>query len=182
MRNEPAVELLGGFEPPTACTDPARWPAVGGITERAQFIDAVSYLPEDIFTKVDRASMAASLEARAPLLDHRVVEFAWTLPRALKIRDGQVKWILREVLHRYVPRAIYDRPKMGFNVPTGAWLRGPLREWAEALLDERRLRDEGYFHPAPIRAKWAEHLRGQCDWAYYLWDVLMFQAWLERWG
>ena len=178
----PAEVVIGGFEPPTACTDPARWPSAGGITERAQFIDAVSYLPEDIFTKVDRASMAASLEARTPLLDHRVVEFAWTLPRALKVRGAQGKWILREVLHRYVPRALFDRPKMGFNVPTGAWLRGPLRAWAEALLDERRLRDEGYFHPAPIRAKWAEHLSGECNWEYYLWDVLMFQAWLERWG
>ena len=178
----PAEVVIGGFEPPTAFTDSARWPDGGGIIERAQFIDAVSYLPEDIFTKVDRASMAANLEARAPLLDHRVVEFAWTLPRALKIRDGQVKWILREVLHRYVPRAIYHRPKMGFNVPTGAWLRGPLREWAEALLDARRLRAEGYFHPAPIREKWAEHLRGESNWEYYLWDVLMFQAWLERWG
>ena len=178
----PAEVVLGGFEPPTVFTEPSRWPVGGGLLERMQFMDSVSYLPEDIFTKVDRASMAASLEARVPLMDHRVVEFAWSLPRALKIRGGQGKWILREVLHRYVPRALLDRPKMGFNVPIGTWLRGPLRDWAEALLDERRLRDENYFRPEPIREKWGEHLRGERDWEYYLWDVLMFQAWLGRWG
>ena len=178
----PAEVVIGGFEPPTVFTEPSRWPAGGGLLERMQFMDSVSYLPEDIFTKVDRASMAVSLEARMPLLDHHVVEFAWTLPRALKIRGAQGKWILREVLHRYVPRALLDRPKMGFSVPTGAWLRGPLRDWAETLLEERRLRDEGYFRPEPIREKWSEHLRGESNGEYYLWDVLMFQAWLERWG
>jgi asparagine synthase (glutamine-hydrolysing) len=178
----PSEVVIGGFEPPTVFTDSSRWPEGGSFTERMQFLDSVSYLPEDIFTKIDRASMAVSLEARVPLLDHRVVEFAWSLPLSLKISGGRGKWILRQVLHRYVPRELVDRPKMGFSVPIGAWLRGPLRGWAEELLDERRLRDEGYFCPEPIREKWNEHLRGQHDWEYYLWDVLMFQAWLERWG
>lgn len=177
----PADVVIGGSEPPTVFTDPARWPAGGGLTERMQFLDASSYLSDDIFTKVDRASMAVSLETRVPLTDHRVVEFAWSLPRRLKVRDGQGKWILREVLDRFVPRALVARPKMGFGVPMGAWLRGPLRDWAEALLAERRLRDEGCFHPAPIRDKWREHLSGESDSEYYLWNVLMFQAWLEKW-
>ena len=178
----PADVVIGGFEPATVFTDTSQWPDRCTFTERMLFLDSVSYLPEDIFTKVDRASMAASLEARVPLLDHRVVEFAWRLPLSFKLRDGQSKRILREVLHRYVPRKIVERPKMGFGVPIGAWLRGPLRPWAETLLDPSRLKREGYFHPAPIREKWVEHLSGQHNWQYYLWDVLMFQAWLERWG
>ena len=178
----PSDVVIGGFEPPTVFTDSARWPKGGSLIERMQFLDSVSYLPEDIFTKLDRASMAVSLEARVPLLDHRVVEFAWSLPLSLKTCGGRNKWILREVLHRYVPRGLVDRPKMGFSVPIGAWLRGPLRDWAEALLEKRRLRDEGYFRAEPIHEKWSEHLRGEHDWEYYLWDVLMFQAWLERWG
>jgi asparagine synthase (glutamine-hydrolysing) len=178
----PADVVIDGFEPPTVRTDPAMWPEGGEFTDRMLFFDTLSYLPDDIFTKVDRASMAASLETRMPLVDHRVVELAWQLPLALKIREGEGKWILRQVLHRYVPRELVERPKMGFCTPIRGWLRGPLREWAEALLDERRLRDEGYFHPAPIREKWTEHLAGTHQWEYYLWDVLMFQSWLERWG
>ena len=178
----PAAVVIGGFEPSTIFTEPARWPPASDLTGRMQFFDSSNYLPDDIFTKVDRASMAVSLEARVPLVDHGVVEFAWSLPRSLKVRGERGKWILREVLNRYVPAALVERPKMGFGVPIGAWLRGPLRDWAGALLDERRLREEGYFHPTPVREKWTEHLGGKHNWEYYLWNVLMFQAWLERWG
>jgi asparagine synthase (glutamine-hydrolysing) len=178
----PADLVLGGHEPPTVLTDRGRWPKFADFTRRMMYFDTVSYLPDDIFTKVDRASMAISLEARVPLLDHRVVEFAWRLPLSLNVRKGQGKWLLRQVLHRYVPRELVERPKMGFGVPIDSWLRGPLCDWAEGLLDEGRLRREGFLDPAPIRARWAEHLSGLRNWSYYLWDVLMFQAWLDRWG
>jgi asparagine synthase (glutamine-hydrolysing) len=145
--------------------------------------DVVGYLTDDLLTKVDRAAMAVSLETRMPLLDHRVVEFAWTLPLSMKIRaGGQGKWLLRQVLARYVPAHLVERPKMGFGIPLDSWLRDSLREWAEALLDESRLRRDGYLDPVPIREKWREHLSGRRNWQYWLWNVLMFQVWLDAHG
>ena len=178
-QRNPVDWVIGGQEPPTYLT--GLRPELGGlnVVERMMALDAISYLPDDILVKVDRAGMAVSLESRVPFLDHRVVEFAWSLPLTYKLREGQTKWPLRQVLYRHVPRALIDRPKMGFGVPLHDWLRGPLREWAEELLDEARLAKEGYFHPAPIRKIWAEHLSGKRNWMAQLWNVLMFQAWLE---
>lgn len=142
--------------------------------------DFMTYLPGDILVKVDRAAMAVSLETRVPMLDHRVIEFAWSLPLSLRVRGGEGKWLLKQLLDRYVPRALTDRPKTGFGIPIDSWLRGPLRDWAEALLGESRLRRDGFLNPAPIRQKWLEHVGGRRNWAYWLWDIIMFQTWWDE--
>lgn len=177
--SDPNSLVLGASEPHGLLWDPGNRTRVPDFVERMQFVDTLTYLPDDILVKVDRASMAVSLEARAPLLDHRVVEFAWTLDKSHKIREGQGKWALRQVLYKYVPKELIERPKMGFGVPLDRWLRGPLREWAESLLAETKLRQQGLLDPAPIRQRWASHLNGE-NWAYPLWNVLMLQDWLQR--
>jgi len=173
---QPVTGLDQLVAPPAADTP---WPTLPDMESRMMFFDQISYLPDDILVKVDRAAMAVSLETRVPFLDHRLVEFSWRIPLAMKIRNGQGKWLLRQLLDRHVPNALIDRPKQGFGVPLGDWLRGPLRDWAEPLLDEDRLRQEGLLHPAPIREKWLEHLSGRRNWQHMLWNVLMFQSWLD---
>lgn len=175
----PSSLVLGSTEPDTVLMDSACYPEGLSEIERMMVLDQLSYLPDDILCKVDRAAMGVSLETRIPFLDHRVVEFAWSLPLEYKLRNGSSKWVLRQILYKYVPKMLIERPKTGFGVPIDSWLRGPLRDWAESLLDESRLRQEGYFNPEPIRRKWTEHLSSKHNWQYHLWDVLMFQAWKE---
>jgi asparagine synthase (glutamine-hydrolysing) len=181
--DEPAALVLGGEEK-------LIYPWIGlehpfddnkQLVEIMQMMDLRTYLLDDILTKVDRASMAVGLEARVPLLDHRVVEFSWRLPLHAKIRANEGKWLLKRVLDRYVPRSLIERPKMGFGVPIAEWLRGPLREWGENLLSASRLQQEGVLNTAMIRNRWDEHLAGRHNWQYSLWGILMFQAWQERW-
>lgn len=175
---DPTEVVIGATEPNTPFTDPP--PSLPVLIEQLMLLDTLSYLPDDIMVKVDRAAMGVSLETRAPLLDHRLHEFTWRLPFDYKIRSGASKWLLRQVLYRHVPPALIERPKMGLALPLANWLRGPLRDWAESLLDESRLRREGYFDPLPIRRKWSEHLTGERNWQSLIWNVLMFQSWLER--
>lgn len=176
----PSSLVLGAVELPTVLTDQQRWATLPTLMDRLMYFDAVTYLPGDILTKVDRATMGVSLEGRIPLLDHRIVEFAMQLPLSMKVRNGQGKWLLRQLLYNYVPPQLVDRPKMGFGVPMGQWLRGSLKEWAESLLDKKRLTDQGLFQVDPIQKKWQEHLSGKRNWQVYLWDILMFQAWFDN--
>jgi asparagine synthase (glutamine-hydrolysing) len=176
---DPAALTHGLREHPIAM----QWPSGEGqhsLLERMQLFDTVTYLPDDILQKVDRASMAVSLEVRPPLLDHRVVEFAWSLPLHMRLRNGETKWLLRRVLDRYVPRELIERPKMGFGVPLASWLRGPLRDWAEDLLDPQRL-GGSFLDTDAVRKMWLEHVDGSRNWAYALWTILMFEAWRRRW-
>lgn len=176
----PGQIVCGGVEPVTTLTDALGWLDCEDIVQLMMFLDLVTYLPDDILVKVDRAAMGVSLETRVPFLDHRVVEFAWKLPPSMKIREGRGKWLLRQILYKHVPVELIERPKMGFGVPIDEWLRGPLRGWAESLLGEHRLRREGFFDPQPISKLWHEHLTGRRNWQHHLWNVLTFQAWLEK--
>jgi len=175
--HDPGAVVLGSREPRTLVGDMAITRATADEVERMCLTDQLTYLPDDILVKVDRAAMGVSLETRVPLLDHRVVEFAWQLPMHQKIRDGRSKWLLRQLLYKRVPRELIERPKQGFGVPLEQWLRGPLRDWAEDLLSTPRLQSEGLFDASALRQKWTEHLSGRRNWHYQLWDVLMFQAW-----
>jgi asparagine synthase (glutamine-hydrolysing) len=176
---DPEAVVLGAREPPTLITNGAV-ANLPTVTEHMMQLDAVTYLPDDILVKLDRATMAVGLEGRVPFLDHRIAELVWRLPLSLRVRGREGKWILRQVLYRYVPRQLIERPKFGFGIPLHSWLRGPLRDWCETLLDEGRLRQEGFFDPRPIIRAWQEHVSGRRNWEYHLWDVLMFQAWLEE--
>jgi asparagine synthase (glutamine-hydrolysing) len=178
----PDEVAASGREPHGPLWDPTIAHDFPALVPRMQFLDMITYLPDDILTKVDRATMAVGLEGRVPLLDHRVVAFSWSLPLEFKLRGGRSKWLLRQVLDRYVPRSLIDRPKMGFGVPIDAWLRGPLREWAESLLAPARLASDGFVRVEPVRRAWQEHLEGSRNWQYPLWTVLMLQAWRARWA
>lgn len=156
-------------------------PHFDSFTSYMQYHDMAAYLPDDILVKVDRTSMATSLEARAPLLDYRVLEYSWRLPPRFKNRNGKAKWILREILEKHIPSSMYDRPKQGFGIPQGAWLRGPLKEWAGDLLAQDRIKREGYFHPERVSNLWREHISEQRDQSYRLWGILMFQSWMDYW-
>ncbi|MEQ8444044.1 MAG: asparagine synthase (glutamine-hydrolyzing) [Alphaproteobacteria bacterium] len=194
-RTKPSIELLyEGYMSRWRIVDqPIAAPGYGYFVEgtrrpdvdddllRLSVADSMTYLPDDLLVKVDRASMAASLETRAPLLNHDIVRFAWGLPAHMKLRDGEGKWVLKSVLARHVPRSITERPKQGFEPPLRDWLRGPLRDWAQALLSSDRLADGGFLDPEPIRAVWEEHLKGQRNWHLELWNILMLQSWREAW-
>lgn len=176
----PEEIVLHAEEPSTYLSDSTTNILKLNSVERMMYMDSMTYLPDDILVKVDRAAMGVSLETRTPFLDHQVINFAWQLPFELKLKNGVGKWALREVLYRYVPKELIERPKMGFGVPIDSWLRGALRDWAEELLDESKLYQQGFFEPKIIRKKWLEHLSGRRNWQHHLWDVLMFQAWLEQ--
>ena len=181
LTSSPTEWVVGGLEAETGFTRPSLQPSVADPVRRMMYFDSITYLPDDILVKVDRASMAVSLEARAPLLDHRVIELAWRMPTKMLRRNGVGKWPLRQLFNRYLPAELGARPKQGFGMPVGEWLRGPLRDWAEALLDRRRLDEEGFLRPQPIREMWDQHLSGARNFGTHLWTIATFQAWKERW-
>lgn len=174
--------VRGGEDPSCILKNRTAWPKIEDPVARMMALDGLSYLPDDILVKVDRAAMAASLETRAPFLDRDVVAFAWSLPVHMKIRNGHSKWLLRRLLDKYIPRNLLERPKMGFGIPLDDWLRGPLRDWAEGLISHERLQRGDYLDPQPIRKTWDAHQSGKASYGYRLWSVLMFQAWLEHHG
>ena len=178
--NDPEALVINSKEPKTILNNNNK--NIHNMTniERMMYLDLLSYLPGDILTKVDRASMAVSLETRLPFMDHRLIEFAWTLPNEYKYKNGRTKWILKEVLNKYIPKKLYDRPKQGFGIPINEWLRGSLREWAEELLNEQKLKEQGYFDAIKIREKWMQHQSGKSNWQHQIWNILMFQSWLEE--
>lgn len=177
---DPMKVVRGVSQLPDSPTPLGRWPQLPDFIHEMMYMDSVTYLPDDILVKLDRASMGVGLETRVPFLDHRIVEFSWQLPRKMKFRNGQTKWLLKQVLSRYVPARLTERPKAGFGIPIHEWLRGPLRDWAEALIEPDRLQREGYLDPEPVRQKWVEHLTGKYNHVHALWNVLMFQLWLEH--
>ena len=176
---DPAEFVPGAATTPTVLTDPGRWANVAEPMQALMHLDLAEYLPDDVLTKVDRASMAVGLEERCPFLDYRVIQFAWSLPLGMRINHAGGKRVLKGVLERYVPRPLTDRPKMGFGVPVADWVRGPLREWAEDLLDDKRIREQGFLRPEAVRLTWRQHLSGWHNHDILLWSVLMFQAWLR---
>jgi asparagine synthase (glutamine-hydrolysing) len=175
----PEQAVVNSKEPATLLTNRKGWPQLDRIEEQMMYLDAMTYLPDDILCKVDRAAMGVSLETRMPFLDHRVVALAWQLPLHMKVRRKQGKWALRQILSKYVPCELIERPKQVFAIPLGEWLRGPLRDWAEHLLDPARLAQQGYFVSESVQHKWQEHMSGKGNWEHSLWSVLMFQAWFE---
>jgi len=176
----PSSIVIDGEEPKGIIWQSSLKNSIPDFTERMQYLDSLTYLPDDILTKVDRASMAVSLEARIPILDHRLVEFSWQLPDHMKIRNGEGKWLLRQLLYKYVPKNYTNRPKMGFGVPIGKWMKGPLKEWVEDHLSESMFKKHNILRPTPVLEKWQDHKSGRQNWQYLLWDVLMLHAWAER--
>jgi len=175
----PSEVVLNSEEPITYSSNLKTELSMFNNYQKMMILDLINYLPNNILVKVDRASMASSLETRVPFLDHELIEYVWKIPHGLKLKNGKGKWILRQVLNKYVPKNLTERPKMGFGIPLANWLRGPLKDWAENLLDEKRLTQESFFNPKLIREKWNEHLSNKKNWQYDLWNILMFQAWIE---